>query len=211
MPMYSQEKPQLEIFSRNLKRIMADKGISQNGLSIKLGCSNPTVNSWCQGKTLPRRELFDKLCQYLNVTRMDLLSDTSEITNLSVPAAHPLRILGRICAGDGVLCDESFEGYFFVDNSIRADYCLRVEGDSMKDQNINHGDIAFIRKSYDLCDGNIYAVVYGDDNMATLKQVYRQEPDSLVLLPANPKYRPITVKEDEALIVGECVGVYHAR
>ena len=211
MSMYNQEKPQLEIFSKNLKRIMAEKGISQNRLSIKLGCSNPTVNAWCQGQTMPRRELFDKLCQYLNVTRLDLLSDTSEIPNLSVPAAHPLRMLGRICAGDGMLCDENFEGYFFVDNSIRADYCLRVEGDSMKDANINHGDIAFLKRNYDLYDGNIYAVVYGDDNTASLKQVYRQEPDSLVLLPANPKYSPIIVKVDEALIVGECVGVYHPR
>lgn len=209
--MYRQEKSQLEIFSRNLRKVMRDKDISQNGLARKLGCSVPTVNAWCQGQTIPRRELFEKLCQYLNVSRLDLLQDRSEIPNLSVPAAHPLKMLGRICAGDGVLCDEHFEGYFFVDNSIRADYCLRVEGDSMKDANIYHGDIAFLKRNYDLYDGNIYAVVFGDDNNATLKQVYRQAPDTLVLLPANQNYSPIIVKADDALIVGECVGVYHPR
>lgn len=209
--MYREEKSQLEIFSANLKRKMQDKGISQNGLARKLGCSVPTVNSWCQGQTMPRRELFEKLCQYLNVTRMDLLSDASEIPNLSVPAAHPLRMLGRVCAGDGILADENFEGYFFVDNSIRADYCLRVEGDSMKDANIMHGDIAFLKKNHDLYDGNIYAVVFGDDNNATLKQVYRQAPDTLILMPCNQKYKPIIVKAEDALIVGECIGVYHAR
>ena len=123
--MYQEERSQLEIFSQNLRRRMTEKGISQNGLARKLGCSVPTVNSWCQGQTMPRRELFEKLCQYLNVSRLDLLSDTSTISNLSVPAAHPLMMLGQICAGDGVLADEHFEGYFFVDNSIRADYCLR--------------------------------------------------------------------------------------
>lgn len=208
--MYQQEKTQLEIFSSNLKRRMRDKDITQNGLARKLGCSVPTVNSWCQGQTMPRRELFDKLCQFLNCTRLDLLSDASTIPNLSVPAAHPLRILGRICAGDGVLCDENFDGLFFVDNSIRADYCLRVEGDSMTDAHIQHGDIAFLRKNCDILDGNIYAVVLTEDNYATLKKVYRQD-GKYVLAPANASYRSIVVEEEDALIVGECVGVYHAR
>ena len=210
MAMYTEQRSQLEIFSQNLRDVMYRKNVSQNTLAKKLDCSVSTVNSWCQGTSLPRRDRFDKLCQFLNVSRLDLLADSIP-QNLSVPAAHPLRMLGRICAGDGMLCDENFEGYFFVDNSIRADYCLRVEGDSMKDQNINHGDVAFLKRNYDLYDGNIYAVVYGEDNTASLKQVYRQEPDSLVLLPANPQYSPIIVKADEALIVGECVGVYHPR
>lgn len=209
--MYREERSQLEIFSKNLRQTMQRKEISQNGLARSLGCSVPTVNSWCQGQTMPRRELFEKLCQFLNVSRLDLLTDASAIPNLSVPAAHPLRILGTICAGDGILAEENFDGYFFVDNSIRADYCLRVEGDSMKDANIQHGDIAFLKKSYSLCDGNIYAVVFGEDRSATLKQVYRQGPDTLVLLPANQQYSPIIVKSTEALIVGECVGVYHPR
>ncbi len=209
--MYREEKSQLEIFSRNLKRIMADKELSQNALARKLDCSVPTVNSWCQGLTMPRRDLFDKLCRLLNVSRLDLLTDAGDIANITVPAARPLQILGTICAGDGILADESFDGLFFVDNSIRADYCLHVEGDSMRDASIYHGDIAFIKKSYDVLDGNIYAVVFGDEDYATLKQVYRQEPDSLVLMPCNQKYRPIIVKADDALIVGECIGVYHPR
>ena len=159
---------------------------------------------------MPRRDLFDKLCQFLNVSRFDLLSDRETIMNLSVPAAHPLMMLGRICAGDGFLADESFEGMFFVDNSIRADFCLRVEGDSMRDANIFHGDIAFLKKNVDILDGNIYAVVLKEDNYATLKHVYRQD-GKYVLTPSNPSYRSITVEEEDLLIVGECVGVYHPR
>ena len=208
--MYKEEGSQLDIFSRNLKWNMQKKGISQNGLAKKLGCSVPTVNSWCQGQTMPRRDLFDKLCQFLNVSRFDLLSDRETIMNLSVPAAHPLMMLGRICAGDGFLADESFEGMFFVDNSIRADFCLRVEGDSMRDANIFHGDIAFLKKNVDILDGNIYAVVLKEDNYATLKHVYRQD-GKYVLTPSNPSYRSITVEEEDLLIVGECVGVYHPR
>ena len=210
MAMYTEQRSQLEIFSQNLRDAMYRKNISQNTLAKKLDCSVSTVNSWCQGTSLPRRDRFDKLCQFLNVSRFDLLSDREAIMNLSVPAAHPLKVLGRICAGNGFLCEESFEGLFFVDNSIRADYCLRVEGDSMRDANIFHGDIAFLKKNCDILDGNIYAVVLRDDNYATLKQVYRQD-GKYVLTPANPSYRSIIVDEEDVLIVGECVGTYHAR
>ena len=41
-------------------------------------------------------------------------------------------------------------------------------------------------------------------------EVYRQD-GKIVLAPANPNYRSIVVEADEALVVGECIGVYHPR
>ena len=190
---------------------MADKQWSQNELGRKLGLPAMTVNKWVNAVSRPRDEYLDKLCQVLNVQRSDILSDKSAIPNLSIPAAYPVRMLGRICAGDGVLQDESFDGYFFVDNSIRADYCLRVEGDSMKDAGINHGDVAFLRKSYNFLSGEIYAVVYGDEPTASLKRVYEQQ-GGVMLMPCNQKYSPISLSsEDDFIIVGECIGIYHPR
>ena len=84
----------------------------------------------------------------------------------------------------------------------------KAECDSMKDAGINHGDIAFLRKSYDFLQGGIYAVVFGDDENAVLKKVYRQG-DGLLLMPCNQKYDPISVKD--ARIVGECIGIYSPR
>lgn len=206
--MYQPEKNQTEIFIENVTDIMRRKGISQNGLARLVGVSPTVVNKWVRGLSFPRNETIDKICQALNVQRADLLTDKSEIPNLSVPAAHPLPILGTICAGDGVLASENFDGYFFVDNSIRADYCLYVEGDSMREAGINHGDIAFIKKSYSFVNGEIYAVVYGDDKNAVLKKVFHQG-EGLLLMPCNQKYEPVYV--DDAMIVGECIGVYHPR
>lgn len=206
--MYQPEKNQDEIFAENLMDIMRRKGISQNQLARMLGITPAAVNKWVRGLSTPRNEKVDKVCQVLNVQRSDLLADKSVIPNLSVPAAYPLPILGRICCGNGVLADENFDGYFFVDNSIRADYCLRVEGDSMKDANIHHGDIAFLRKSYDFLNGGIYAVVFGDDENAVLKKVYRQG-EGFLLMPCNQKYDPISV--DYCRIVGELIGVYSPR
>ena len=119
-------------------------------------------------------------------------------------------ILGEICAGKGIIAEESYRGMFFVDHSIRADYCLEVEGDSMKDANIFHGDIAFLRKNADFINGGIYAVVYGADENAVLKRVYRQG-ESYLLVPCNQLYDPVTVPADEAFICGELIGVYSSR
>lgn len=203
--MYKPEKSQSEIFTENITRIMREKGLSQPQLAEKVGVSVTALNKWVRGIATPRNEKIDTLCRVLNVQRSDLLADRSEIPNLSVPAAYPIPVLGAVSCGDGVLAEQNFDGYFFVDNSIRADYCLRVEGDSMRDAGINHGDIAFIRKSYSFLNGGIYAVVFGEDNNAVLKKVYKQN-DGLLLMPCNQMYDPIFV--NDCLIVGECVGVY---
>jgi len=206
--MYKPEKNQNEVFAENLIELLAKRGISQNQLAQKIGVSAMAVGKWARAISTPRNDKIDLICKTLNCQRSDLMTDKSSAPNLSIPAAHPVPILGIVCAGDGKIAEQNFDGYFFVDNSIRADYCLRVEGDSMKDVNIFHGDIAFIRKSYDFLNGGIYAVVFGDDRNAVLKKVYHQG-DGLLLMPCNQKYDPIYV--DDAVIVGECVGVYSPR
>ena len=206
--MFRPEKDQKEIFMHNFRRMLADKDMTQYDLSRKIGVSVQAINRWAKGTGMPSQDSLDKICQALNCQRSDLLQDSETAPNLSVPAARALPILGTICAGDGVLAEQNFDGYFFVDNSIRADYCLRVEGDSMKEAGIQHGDTAFIRKSYSFLDGEIYAVVFGENENAVLKKVYRQG-DGLLLMPCNMKYDPIYV--DDARIIGEVIGVYHPR
>lgn len=209
--MYTPERSQTEIFADNLSRILANKNMSQNQLSKKIEVSAMSVNAWCRGISMPRNDKIDKMCQVLNVTRNDLLQDKEAAPNLSVPAAHPVKILGTICAGEGITAEENFRGLFFVDHSIRADYCLEVEGDSMRDANIHHGDMAFLRKNYEFFNGGIYAVVFGTEENAVLKRVYKQG-DSVILMPCNQSYGPITVTADEPFtICGELVGVYSPR
>ena len=208
--MYQPEKQQTEIFAENLIDVLSRKRISQNQLAKKIGVSAMAVNNWAKAISMPRNDKIDKICQVLNVQRSDLLTDKSTIPNLSIPAARAVPMLGLVSAGKGIDAEENFDGYFFVDNSIRADYCLRVEGDSMKDANIHHGDIAFLRRSYDFINGGIYAVVFGDDRIAVLKKVYRQG-DNLLLMPCNQRYDPISVPASEVQTVGECIGIYSPR
>jgi len=131
-------------------------------------------------------------------------------SNIMVPAGRQIPILGTICAGNGIHCEENFEGYFLVDRSIKADYCLRVKGDSMIDANIYDGDVAFLRKDFDFIDGEIYAVCYGAEESASLKKLYRVD-NKMMLQPCNADYTAAFVDVDDVLIVGECIGTYHAR
>ena len=147
--------------------------------------------------------------QLINISSKDSFSDIANLTNISIPAARPIPIIGTICAGDGIWCEDSFEGYFFIDSSIKADMCLKVSGDSMVDAGIADGDIALIKKTYEYADGNIYAVRMDDCCEAALKKVSMQD-DNIILSPCNAEYSPILKNANDVYIIGECVGVYHS-
>ena len=193
------------------------RGISQEALADKLGYKSfTTIQKWEDGTSSPPIGTVKKVADILGVTIEELTSDkdiSSEpnlagITNISFPASKPVPILGDICAGEGTWCEENFEGHFFIDSSVKADFCVRVRGDSMIDAGIRDGDLAFIKKTYDYKDGNIYAVRINSDCEAVLKKVFWQD-DTIVLNPCNAEYKPIVTDSEGVSVVGECIGVYH--
>ena len=190
------------------------------------------VNPKTGESIVPSLETFYKVSNAMNISLDELLNMVDENqpvglagvqsyekpfyqdrplpSNIMVPAGRQIPILGTICAGNGIHCEENFEGYFFVDKSIKADYCLRVKGDSMIDANIYDGDVAFLRKDFDFIDGEIYAVCYGAEESASLKKLYKAD-DKIMLQPCNSDYAAAFVNVDDVVIVGECIGTYHAR
>lgn len=98
-----------------------------------------------------------------------------------------LPLLGKIAAGQPILAAEDCE-YFSPINDTKADFCLRVRGDSMIGAGIKDGDIVFIRKQESVDDGEIAAVLVEDE--ATLKRVYIND-DAVTLISENPKYKPM--------------------
>ena len=67
----------ITIFSRNLRKILEEKEVSQRELAKRLDITPQAVNDWCQGKSMPRMRKIDQICRCLNVTRSDLLEDNS--------------------------------------------------------------------------------------------------------------------------------------
>jgi len=194
------------------------RGISQEALADKLGYKSfTTIQKWEDGTSSPPIGTVKKVADILGVTIEELTSDDNHsvdpdltgISNISFPASRPIPILGDICAGEGTWCEENFEGHFFIDSSVKADFCVRVRGDSMIDAGIRDGDLAFIKRTYDYKDGNIYAVRINSDCEAVLKKVFWQD-DTIVLNPCNAEYKPIVTDSEGVSVVGECIGVYHA-
>lgn len=86
-------------------------------------------------------------------------------------------------------------------------FALKVEGQSMRDAGILDGDIAILNRQEEVSEGQIAAVIIGND--ATLKRFYRKG-DAIVLRAANPDFADMVIgPEDDrqVSIAGRLVGV----
>ncbi len=126
-------------------------------------------------------------------------------------AAPGLPLLGRIAAGSPLLAVGNIEDQLKVDPALfrpRADFLLRVHGDSMKDADILDRDLLAVHQTSQARNGQI--VVARIDDEATVKY-YRRSGDIVRLEPANAAYRPIEIdlrlRSQEFTIEGLAVGV----
>jgi repressor LexA len=120
---------------------------------------------------------------------------------------YGLPVVGRVAAGAPVLAEEHIEDYCQVDPETfypRADYLLRVTGDSMIDIGIHDGDLLAVHRTKDAENGQI--VVARLDDEVTVKR-FRQRGAIVRLLPENPAYEPIRVDLREQALVIEGLGV----
>ena len=79
-------------------------------------------------------------------------------------------------------------------------YALRVEGHSMVDDNIQHGDYIIIEARETAENGETVVAMVNNEKV-TLKKLYI-EPDHIRLQPANPKMKPIILHNHEIRILG---------
>lgn len=63
----------MDIFRKNLKRLMEEKGLSQTKLAELLGLKSQSVNQWIKGPNIPRGRRLDELANLLGVTVNELL------------------------------------------------------------------------------------------------------------------------------------------
>ena len=205
------ENTMKKTFTDNLNRLLRVRGITQAELATYMEVSNTTVNNWVKGYKVPRMDKVDKLCSFFKIKRSELLEQSPASDDLpDLPNIFPIQtkkvpLLGTIAAGVPIYADENFDGYRECTEDIDADFCLKIQGDSMIGARINDGDIVFIKKQPDVDNGEIAAVLIEDE--ATLKRVYK-EKDSLILQAENPKYVPIVYTAEsyvECRILGKAV------
>ena len=72
-----------EIFSRNLRNMLYAKNRSQVELAKAINVTETSVSFWVNGTVVPRHKTIDAICQYLNCTRDDLLTDHTQVAELA--------------------------------------------------------------------------------------------------------------------------------
>jgi repressor LexA len=120
-----------------------------------------------------------------------------------------LPLYGRVAAGMPALAPGNIEEEIAVDQALfrpRADFLLRVQGESMRDAGIAHRDILAVHRTAEAVNGQIVVARLGDE--ATVK-VYRRRGAQLRLEPANPEFMPIEIdlRRESWRIEGIVVGI----
>ena len=129
---------------------------------------------------------------------------------IRLPGGNGLPIIGRVAAGSPLLAVEHIEDTCDVPPSLfspRADFLLRVRGDSMTGVGILDGDLLAVHKTAEVRNGQI--VVARIEDEVTVKRLQRPRRNQVLLLPENDDYDPIKVdlRRQELVIEGLSVGV----
>ncbi|HEX9793197.1 MAG TPA: transcriptional repressor LexA [Planctomycetota bacterium] len=136
-------------------------------------------------------------------------SGASERPVASAAPARRIPVMGRVAAGDPQPALGEHAESVPVPDGTRADFALRVHGDSMIDAGILAGDLVLVESTPSAARGEIVVALLGagESCEATVKE-YRPGGKRIVLHAANPAYADIVVdRGTEFALAGRVVGV----
>ena len=122
-----------------------------------------------------------------------------------------LPLVGRVAAGSPILAAEHIEAHVRLDPALftpRADYLLRVRGQSMRDAGILDGDLLAVHRSSEARSGQIVIARlggHGGDEI-TVKRL-RRRGGQLLLVAENPDFAPVVVDPKDAAFAIEGIAV----
>lgn len=191
--------------------------LTQSELAEKLNISTSTIGMYEQGRRTPPIESLLKLSDIFGVELTDLTPNKIVADDLTNPTMsfEGVPILGSIAAGSPILATQNIEGYFPMDYQSKADFALRIKGDSMIEAGIFEGDLVFIKRQSQLENKDIGAFLIDDE--ATLKRFYRDDK-AITLIPANARYDILRFNKEELeqdenhlKVLGKMVGLYSTK
>ena len=130
-------------------------------------------------------------------------STNNSLDSINIP------LIGTIAAGEAIEAIESANDFISVPTSMTSPnakyFGLKVKGLSMIDEGIFDGDIAVIRKTNNVENGKIAAVLT-QDNEVTLKTV-KFNNNKVILIPANQSYQTKEYNVGEIQVQGTLSGI----
>lgn len=185
------------MYGKKLRELRKLEGWTQEEVAKRLGVSKQTYSHYENENRRPSLDTIKELAAVYQVNIDDIFAEEKISDIISLP------IVGRISCGNGNLAYEEIEGYEPTPKEWLnggEHFYLRAKGDSMNGARIFDGDLLLIRKQPEVENGEIAAVLIGED--AVLKRVYRNG-DQLVLQSENPNYAPIFAPPAEVQIIGK--------
>lgn len=175
--------------------------IDYTEISRRTGISLPSISRYAQDHRAPKIEVVQQIADGLEVDLMWLVGynvpmrrEDWKPTSVEGVEMQSVPKLGAIAAGIPITAEENYESYVKCGAHIDCDFCLDVKGDSMIGDNIRDGYVVFIKKQDMVQNGQIAAVLIGDE--ATLKHVY-YTGTQLTLVASNPAYPPMVYTGSE--------------
>ena len=196
-------------------------GMTQTALGDAVGLNKSTIQRYESGKIdTIKLPVLAAIAQTLNVSAAWLTGQSphaepeaaptlnwNDFDNLRPIGTKRFPILGEIACGEPIFAQEERELFVTAEDSIRADFCLVARGDSMIGARIYDGAYVFIREQPMVENGEIAAVIIGEE--ATLKRVYYDRAHNwLQLVAENPAYPPLVYHDEqleEIRILGKAV------
>ena len=192
-------------------------GLSLEQIAQSCGVGKSIVAKWERGDVKNiRRDNLAALADVLRVSPLVLMEREEFIPNpiTDIPGIIPIEpmdripLLGAIACGDPILAQENIEDYIDLPRTIKADFALTCEGDSMIDAGIKDGDVVYIRSQPEVQNGQIAAVLV-DGESATLKRFFFND-GVVTLMAANQSYSPIVKAGsdvEQVRVLGLAVGL----
>ncbi len=186
-------------FFTYLKGKLADGGYtpSLRQAAAELGISHTAVASLLH--TLEQKGWLQRDGRY---------SRTISLVEEPVSPGREIPIVGRVAAGLPLYAQQEWAGTVLVDHRLyRGDnlFGLRIQGDSMQNAGILHGDLAICEPRQYAENGEIVVALIENEE-ATVKRFF-YHGDHIELRPENSRYQPMRYGLGEVLVQGRVIGI----
>lgn len=179
-----------------IRQLRKAAGLTMREAAEKMKLPYTTYSGYETGAREPNSEMLIKIADFFNVSIDYIIgrSDENIVNIIPIPEAKEIPLLGTIACGEPILASENINDIIKCPRMCCADFALKCKGDSMINARIFDGDIVYIAKQPDVEDGEIAAVLIGEE--ATLKRV-RKFPNKIVLSPCNPMYDDLVYQGEQ--------------
>ena len=176
----------MSAFSERIKEIRESLSMNKSQFAIFLDTNIANISRYEHADMGVSMESVERIAGKAGVSPGWLLGWSDEKYPQDSCPPRRIPIVRVIAAGGPVFTQENIEDYICEPYNVQAEFCLKVQGDSMIGARILDGDIVYIKKQSTVQSGEI-ALVLVDGENATLKRVYLGD-DTITLHAENPNY-----------------------